>query len=69
LKIGFFEVKFGEVQLNLNDKMKYTNEWAKANVLRDDHFQSMPYIPSMVWNKSSANWDKGKAEKLIYPHG
>ena len=34
---NWIEVKFKEVQLNLEDKMKYRNEWAKANFLRDDY--------------------------------
>ena len=65
----WMEVKFGEAQLSLANKMKYRSEWAKANFLRDDCLRSIPYIPSTVWSRTSANYDKGKAKKLDFPNG
>ena len=65
----WMEVKFGEAQLSLANKMKYRSEWAKANFLRDDCLRSITYIPFTVWSRTSAHYDKGKAKKLDFPNG
>ncbi|PWA57918.1 reverse transcriptase domain, Ribonuclease H-like domain protein [Artemisia annua] len=40
----------------------------KYGFMLDDCLRDAPYIPSTVWNRTSANRDQGKADKLISPN-